>query len=329
MLLAVATHPAMLVYLNNAQSIGPNSRAGQMARRGLNENFGRELMELYSLGVDGGYSQADVVALASLLTGWSIDIGPGQNGGARARFARFVQSDDDVVSEPGVSSGFRYFPARHEPGSVALRGRTYEDGFAGGRAAIRDLAHDPATARFIAAKFATHFIADEPPKQSVARLEKIFRDTGGDLKALAIAAVEDSHAWTPGPGKMRTPVEYVTATYRALNLPQAQNVQRQTQGAMQACRLIGQFPMAAPSPKGWSDQSQDWSGPDAVLARIAWARQLGSRLPKNFTNQQIAHLGEDILGPRLTDATSRAMTSGGDGGEALALLFSSAEFQRR
>jgi uncharacterized protein (DUF1800 family) len=329
MLLAVATHPAMLVYLNNAQSIGPNSPAGQISRRGLNENFGRELMELYSLGVDGGYSQADVIALANLLTGWSIDIGPGENG--RARFARFLETrgGGDDIAQPGVSSGFRYFPARHEPGGFALRGRTYSDGFAGGRAAIRDLAHDPATARFIATKFATHFIADTPPQQSVARLEKVFRDSGGDLKALAIAAVEDSHAWAPGPGKMRTPVEYVTATYRALNLPQAQNAQRQTQGAMQACRLIGQFPMAAPSPKGWSDQSQDWSGADAVLARIAWARQLGSRLPKNFTNQQIARLGEDILGPRLADTTRQAIAAAADGGEALALLFSSAEFQRR
>ena len=333
-LLAVATHPAMLVYLNNAQSIGPNSTAGMVARRGLNENFGRELMELYSLGVDGGYGQGDVIALANLLTGWSVDAGGPENmpenmgGGRLARFIVARQSDD-VVVEPGVSSGFRYYPARHEPGTFALRGRTYPEGFAGGRAAMRDLAHDPATARFIAQKFALHFIGDASPKPSVARLEKVFRDTGGDLKALAVAAVEDPAAWTPGPGKMRNPVEYVTATYRALNLPQAANAQRQTLGAMQACRLIGQFPMAAPSPKGWPDQSQDWSGPDAVLARIAWARQLGSRLPHNFTNQQIAKLGDDILGPRLAPATSQAIAAAADGGEALALLFSSAEFQRR
>ncbi len=328
MLLAVATHPAMLVYLNNAQSIGPDSRAGQIAHRGLNENFGRELMELYSLGVDGGYNQADVVALANILTGWSVDNPRGEMGG-RFRLSSFVRGGEETRADPGVSSGFRYYPARHEPGAVVLRGKSYPDGFAGGRAAIRDLAHDPATARFIARKFAVHFIADTPPPASVAQLEKIFRDTGGDLKALASAVVEDSAAWAPSTGKMRTPVEYVTATYRALNLPQQQNTQRQIQGAMQACRLMGQFPMAAPSPKGWSDQSQDWSGPDAVLARIAWARQLGTRLPQMFTSVQVARLGEDVLDARLDQATRAAVAGAASGREALALLFSSPEFQRR
>jgi len=301
--------------------------AGQMAKRGLNENFGRELMELYSLGVDGGYSQADVIALAKLLTGWSIDTG--QAGG---RFARLMQarfSNDDAPADPGVSSGFRYFPNRHEPGPVTLRGRTYSDGFAGGRAAIHALAHDPATAHFIAAKFAVHFIGDTPPPASVARLEKVFRDTGGDLGAMAAAVVEDPAAWAPGPGKMRAPVEFVTASYRLLGLPQAQTAQRQTLAAMQACRLMGQFPMAAPSPKGWPDRSQDWSGADAVLSRIAFARQLASRLPPGFANSQIVTLAEGSLGPRLAGATRAAIMNASDAGEALALLISSPEFQRR
>jgi uncharacterized protein (DUF1800 family) len=128
---------------------------------------------------------------------------------------------------------------------------------------------------------------------------------------------------------MRPPVEYVTATYRLLNLPQAQNAQRQTQAAMQACRLMGQFPMAAPSPKGWSDQSQDWSGPDAVLSRIAFARQLASRLPQNFAVGQVAQLADQALGPRLSTATRSAIAGGANAGEALALLLSSPEFQRR
>jgi uncharacterized protein (DUF1800 family) len=330
MLVAVATHPAMLIYLNNAQSIGPDSRAGQMAKRGLNENFGRELMELYSLGVDGGYSQADVIALAKLLTGWSVDRGVSTMQGFRPQQARFFQaSGDEIVRDGGISSGFQYYPNRHEPGPVILRGKSYPDGFAGGRAAIHDLAHDPATARFIATKFAVHFIADVPPPTSIVRLEKVFRDTGGDLKALAAAVIQDPAAWASGQGKMRPPVEYVTASYRLLNLPQNQNEDRQTLGAMQSCRLMGQFPMAAPSPKGWSDQSADWSGPDAVLSRIAWARQLGSKLPQNFEVSQVIQLADNALGARLSGDTRNAIARAADAGEALALLLSSPEFQRR
>ena len=163
----------------------------------------------------------------------------------------------------------------------------------------------------------------------MARLEKIFRDTGGDLGAMAKAVVQDPAAWEPGAGKMRTPVEYITASYRLLNLPQTQNGQRQTLAAMQACRLMGQFPMAAPSPKGWSDQSKDWSGADAVLSRIAFARQLASRLPQTFSNSQVIQLADVALGPRLSATTRGAMAGAGDAGEALALLISSPEFQRR
>jgi uncharacterized protein (DUF1800 family) len=330
MLLAVATHPAMLVYLNNAQSIGPDSQAGAISRRGLNENFGRELMELYSLGVDGGYTQADVIALAKLLTGWSLDGGPAANIRVNNRpFGRLFQANFIGEAPAGASSGFRFYPNRHEPGSVTLRGKTYANGYEGGRAAIHDLAHDPATARFIAGKFAVHFISDNPPPASVAKLEQVFRDSGGDLKALAMTVVEDPAAWTPGPGKMRPPVDFVTASYRLLSLPQGANAQRQTQAAMQACRMMGQFPMAAPSPKGWSDQSQDWSGPDAVLSRIAFARQLAERLPANIPAAQVVQMADAALGPRLTAATRSAIAASASAADALALLLASPEFQRR
>ena len=340
MLFAVSTHPAMMIYLNNAQSIGPNSIANQNGKRGLNENFGRELMELYSLGVDGGYTQADVIALAKLLTGWSIDAGPvaAPNAGrgvlnALTRPGALARVNLQAMNAPvtvrDASSGFVFYPNRHEPGDVKLRGKTYAATFDGGRQAIRDLAHDPSTARFISRKFAVHFIGDNPPAASVSRLEKIFRDTGGDLKALAQGVVEDPAAWTPGPGKMRNPVEYVTASYRLLNLPQAQNAQRQTQMAMQSCRLMGQFPMNAPAPKGWPDDSASWSGPDAVLSRIEWAKQAGTRLPQNFTPAQVAMRADDALGPLLSPDTRAAVSSASTAGDALAFLISSPEFQRR
>jgi len=300
MLLAVASHPAMLVYLNNNASIGPESRAGQRTGKGRNENLGRELMELYSLGVDSGYTQADVIALANILTGWSLD--------------------------PKAASGFGYFPNRHQPGVQTLRGRRYAPDLKGGIEAVRDLARDPHTAHHIAIKFATYFIADEPSPQSVARLERVFSQTGGDLKALAIAAVEDDAAWEPRPRKMRSPVEYVTAGYRLLNLPGNDADGRLTRAAMASARAMGEFPMTAPSPKGWPLTSDAWSGPDAVLNRIEWAKQVGGRMPPDFNAARVADEG---MGPLIAPATRTAMARAETQGDALALLISSPEFQRR
>ena len=257
MLLAVASHPAMLVYLNNVASIGPDSPAGMRSARGRNENLGRELMELYSLGVDGGYTQADVIALANILTGWSLD--------------------------PNAPSGFGFFPNRHEPGRAkSSRQDATASDLKSGIQAVRDLAHDPHTARHIATKFATYFIADQPPPQSVARLETVFNETGGDLQALAVAAVEDPAAWTPAPAKMRSPVEYVTAGYRLLGLPRGDNAEQQIRAAMGSARAMGEFPMTASSPNGWPLTSDAWTGPDAVLNRIEWAKQVGARMPAQF-----------------------------------------------
>ncbi len=302
MLLAVVSHPAMLLYLDNAQSIGPDSMGGMISGKGLNENLGRELMELYTLGVDGGYGQADVIAMAKLLTGWTIDRrGIGQN-------------------------GFFYAQALHEPGPVTLRGKTYSSGVDGTVAAIKDLAHDPATARHVARKFATHFIADEPSERSCARLEQVFVETHGSLPALAEAAIGDPAAWQADPGKMRTPVEFVTASFRMLGWPRGGDEQKQVRGAMAATRLMGEFPLAAPSPKGWPDESDSWSGPDAILNRIEWAKELGDKLPATL---DAVALAEEGIGPLLAQSTRRAMQAAGTPGTAVALLLSSPEFQRR
>ncbi|HKD48486.1 MAG TPA: DUF1800 domain-containing protein, partial [Rhizomicrobium sp.] len=300
MLLAVTSHPAMLVYLNNNASIGPDSQAGRLAGKGRNENLGRELMELYSLGVDGGYTQSDVIALANILTGWGLD--------------------------SNAPSGFGFFPNRHEPGAQILRGKSYSPDLRGGIQAVRDLAHDPRTARHIATKFATYFIADKPTPQTVARLEAVFNKTGGDLKALAIEAVEDDAAWKPKPKKMRSPMEYVTAGYRMLDLPGRDDDGRQIRDAMVSARAMGEFPMTAPSPKGWPLTSDAWSGPDALLNRIEWAKRIGGRVLPGFNAAAVA---AQCLGPLVTSATKVAMARAGTQGDALALLISSPEFQRR
>jgi uncharacterized protein (DUF1800 family) len=302
MLRAVIAHPAMLLYLDNAQSVGPDSPAGRLPGKGLNENLGRELLELFTLGVDGGYTQDDVIAMAKLLTGWTIDrIGRGEDGSL-------------------------FVPRMHEPGSVVLRGKTYPSGRDGTFGALSDLAHDPATARHIARKFATAFISDEPSAATCAELERIFNHSGGDLRALAEAAISTPEAWSRQGSKLRTPVEYITAAFRSFGWPRDGDRQKQVQGAMGASRLMGEFPLSAPSPKGWPDTSDAWSGPDALLSRIEWAKEFGDRLPAGFDPIAFA---DEAMGPLVRPPTREAMARASTPGESVALFLSSPEFQRR
>ncbi len=163
MLLAVEQHPAMLLFLDNQQSLGPSSRAGINRKRGLNENLAREILELHTLGVGGGYTQQDVTSLARIITGWTF-VGP-----------------DGRLGDPG---NFAFNVNAHEPGSHTLLGKSYPDtGLAQGHDALKDLARHPSTAKFIATKLARHFVADVPPPALVARLAQRFTKTDGDLKA--------------------------------------------------------------------------------------------------------------------------------------------------
>jgi uncharacterized protein (DUF1800 family) len=304
MLFAVCMHPAMQVYLDNYHSIGPKSQAANRTGKGLNENLGRELMELYTLGVDAGYTQADVVAMAKLLTGWGIYEG-----------------------RPG---GFGFYAGRHEPGPITLRGKTYAAGWDGGAAAVRDLARDPATARHIAGKFAQHFIGDDPPAASVARLEKTFRETNGNLHALSEAVVNDPAAWTPQPKKMRQPVEYVTAALRLVSWSfdgDPTRKDQQLRRLVNRSRQMGQLPFNAPSPKGWPDDSDSWTGADGLIDRLEWAKEVGAyQISANANAVAIAEAG---LGPLLRATTKSVMAKASSQGEALALLLASPEFMRR
>ncbi len=193
LLLAATRHPAMQLYLDNAQSIGPGSRAGQLIDRGLNENLAREILELHTLGADGGYTQADVIALAKILTGWSV---------ARGQ---------------DTETGFRYFPFRHEPGDHVLLGQTFQEtrDEEQGVRALTMLAEHASTATFVCTKLARHFIADDPPEASVKRLERAFRDTKGDLKAVSMALVDDPELWKAERRKFRPPEDFMIAALRA------------------------------------------------------------------------------------------------------------------
>ncbi|HXC58793.1 MAG TPA: DUF1800 domain-containing protein [Steroidobacteraceae bacterium] len=307
MLLAVERHPAMLLYLDNQQSIGPNSQAAQLAGRrgralGLNENLGREILELHTLGVDGKYTQSDVQALAAMITGWSIG---GDGGRLRG-------------GEPGR---FFFREAFHEPGARSLLGRRYaEDGIAQGEAGLRALAVNPHTARHLAMKLARHFVADEPPAALVDRLTRAYLDAQGDLPATYRALIESPEAWRVPLAKFKTPTEYVLSTYRALSLPFASDKD------LRVFELLGQRSFQPGSPAGWPDRSADWDGSAALLKRLEWAQELGQRLGSSRDAQQLAAAS---LGASLSAGTHEAVARAQDGAQALTLLLASPEFMRR
>jgi len=298
MLLAMARHPAMLLYLDNAISIGPDSVIGRRRDKGLNENLGRELLELHTLGVDGGYTQADVVALARILTGWSV--------------AR--------LNEPNPGA-FRFRPMVHEPGAKTLLGRLYgEGGEAEGVAALTAMAAHAATARHIATKLARHFIADEPPKDAVERIARVFRDSSGDLRQVTAAVVKEAAAWRTPFGKIRAPEDMVIAATRVtqFSLP--------AEALANSLKLLDQMPFFAPSPAGWPDAAVHWVAPEAVLRRAQWCESFAERVPDP---PEPAAVAEAAFGPALAEETAQAIRRAPSRRAGLALLLASPEFQRR
>ena len=198
MLLAAESHPAMLLYLDNAQSIGPNSVAGINRDKGLNENLAREVLELHTLGVRSVYTQDDVTNFAKVLTGWTIL---------------------PTASNPDHGGEFVYMKRAHEPGELTVIGHDYPDaGAEQGRAVLADLARHPATAKRVATKLARHFVADDPPPRLVERLSKRFLDTEGDLKEISKALIEAPEAWAAEQAKIKRPAEWIVAALRATGL---------------------------------------------------------------------------------------------------------------
>jgi uncharacterized protein (DUF1800 family) len=298
MLLAVLRHPAMLLYLDNAQSIGPGSRAGELRNRGLNENLGREVLELHTLGVDGGYRQEDVQAFARMLTGWSI-------GGKRG----------------GTPGAFHFYPQLHEPGAKTLLGKQYpEGGEAEVEQAAADLALHPATARHLALKLARHFTADEPPADFVGRLADRYLETGGDLGAMAAFIAREPDAWHMPLTKVKTPNELVVSTLRVLGrTPDPKAI-------IASLKSLGQIPFDAPSPAGWPDRAEDWVGPEAVLHRADFAMAVAQRLPASLQPRQLLDVA---LGPAASDVTRQAVERAPAPADGFALVLAAPEFQRR
>jgi uncharacterized protein (DUF1800 family) len=293
MVLAVMRHPAMLMYLDNAGSFGPDSPVGQKTHRGLNENLARECMELHTVSPAAGYTQADVTAFAKILTGWSVE-----------------QNQDPP--------GFRYRPFAHEPGQQTVLGQTFPPGEDGGVEALKFLANHPATHRYLATKLVRHFVADDPPPDAVKRIEGVLRDTHGNLYEASAALVRLDAAWQPGK-KLRTPMELVIASVRALDVPPDKI---QIVGILGG---LGQPLWSAPAPNGWPDRATDWAAPEAMLRRIDWASGFAGRIG----NRDVLELADDNLGPLLRADTIDAIRRAGSRRDAATLFLTSADFQRR
>jgi uncharacterized protein (DUF1800 family) len=310
MLLAVEQHPAMLLFLDNQQSIGPNSQAARIAGQrgrdvGLNENLGREILELHTLGVDGKYSQADVRSLATMITGWSIG---GEGGRLRG-------------GEPGE---FFFRDAFHEPGAAMLLGKRYaEGGFRQGAAALRDLATNAHTARHLATKLVRHFIADDPPAAAVEQVAAAYMASGGNLPSTYRALIASPEAWKNPLSKFKSPADYVFSTWRGLSLPPPAGTLPRD---LRVFEDLGQRNFQPGSPAGWPDRSADWDGSAALMKRLEWAQGLSQRLGVQRNAQQLA--GE-MLGATLSAGTQRALARAADGPQALTLLLCSPEFMRR
>jgi len=308
MLLAVEQHPAMILYLDNQASMGPTSRAARAASRrgrdlGLNENLAREILELHTLGVDGGYSQEDVTTFATVLTGWSVAGG----------------DDRDAESSAGE---FTFRPNTHEPGAKTILGQRYgEDGVAEGEAVLADLAMHPATAHFLAEKLARHFVADEPPTELVAVLAQAYLTHDGELNAVYEALVSERVAWVEPLAKYKTPQDFLISTYRAFN-QQPDNPERM----LTFLELLGQRPYTPGSPAGWPDTMAHWDGGDALIKRIEWAASAGRQISDRA---RPVELGEAILGPVFDDHTRTAVARAESSAQGLTLLLASPEFQRR
>jgi uncharacterized protein (DUF1800 family) len=300
LLLAAIRHPAMLMYLDNSYSFGPHSPLGQRVQ-GFSERLAHGILTHHTLGPTGPYGQDDVKALANMLTGWS-------HGGIGGR---------------GPHDGyFRFRPTGHEPGAKRFLGKRYpEAGVEEAERALAFLAGHHATAHFIATKLVRHFVADDPPPAAVRAITQVFYETGGDLAEVSTALVDLDAAWSAPLTKVKTPYDLVVSTLRARGRQEIG-----PQGLMRSLSDLGQEIYHARTPAGWSDRAEDWMVRDALIRRIEWAREIAS-----LTSRAVdpVALAEVAIGPVAAPDTLNTISQAPSVEAGVALVFASAEFQRR
>ena len=299
MLAAVEGHPGMLFYLDNVESMGPDSVAGINRDKGLNENLAREILELHTLGVRSGYAQKDVTSFANVLTGWTW-IAP---------------------AEPDHGGEFVFNKRLHEPGDQIVLGKRYADaGVEQGRAVLADLARHPATAQHIALKLARHFVADEPPPPLVAKLAKTFRDSDGNLKSVAKTLVSAEESWTPQRTKLKPPAEWIVGILRLTGAQRTFPIGR----LMNAQASLGEALWRPPAPNGYPDTEAAWI--DGVPHRLDLANEFAGRLA---SGTDPLGLLDSALGPLASAETRDTIRRAESRAQALALLVMTPEFLRR
>lgn len=313
-------HPAMLVYLDAARSIGPSTQVAQRRDAGLNENLAREILELHTLGVGSGYTQADIIEFAKALTGWTV---ANQQTARLAGAGMQGRNRQQAAAELARETGEAVFIERlHEPGARTVLGKPYPAAARAQAAAILDdLARHPATAKHLATKLARHFVSDTPSAAAIAKLEAAFQKSGGDLAALARAVIDLDEAWAEQSQKFKTPEELLVSAARAVG-PQAAFGGQQRQ----VYTSLAQQPFSAPSPAGWPDDTASWAGSDAIKKRLEWANAVSRRMARGETPSEFLDraLG-DIASTKTRQAVARAESA--EQGFTIALM--SPEFQRR
>jgi uncharacterized protein (DUF1800 family) len=289
---ATAHSPAMLLYLDNSSSMGPDSTAAEKAKinaarhpdakkqspEGLNENYARELMELHTLGVNGGYTQADVTQVARILTGWTVD-------------------------KPQRGGGFMFDPNRHEPGTKKVLGKKFkEKGEEEGRQLLHMLASNPATARFLSRKLAIRFVGDDPPQALVDRLAKSYMSSGGDISKVLQTLYRSPEFWSTDTyrNKVKTPLEFIASAARASNLNAIS-----MEPLVNTLRDMGMPLYGAVPPTGYNWQASTWVSTGALVNRMNFALSLAANklngITVNWSNPADSALTVESAAPAYTD----------------------------
>jgi uncharacterized protein (DUF1800 family) len=297
MLMAVVMHPAMIIYLNNERSFGPNSRLGKKRGKGLNENLAREILELHTLGVNSGYNQKDVTELAKAITGWSV-----------------------INSKKEKGEGFRFRVNGHEPGERTLLGKNYANkGVNQGKLMLLDLARHPSTAQFICNKLVRHFISDTPDPKLVNKLESTWKATNGDIRKVMITLIRSKEAWQESAEKFKTPRDFVISSFRAIGRKNIKSKQ-----LLNSLDGLGQQPFNAGTPAGFSDEKMSWDGSSALMKRIDW-----SLLLAGYQKKDVKKVMSNTLSYVVSEHTFQMVSRAESRQQAYALLLMSPEFQRR